>query len=207
MTESLSAGAEQILKAAEPLLAEHGFDGVSIMDIARRAGVSKANIYHHFASKEALYLATVRYAFRDMAALIADLDAATDTPDGQLSHFAKSHLAFLFQHPNVPRLIMRELLSSKSMRGRVLAEQVFSEHFARLSAIIRRGQQAGLLRSDVDAGHMAITIAGMNVFLFLAWPALHHLPDGAFRNPETSGRTMFNLLLDGLASGGEGEGR
>jgi len=200
--ESLSTGAKQILKAAEPLLAEHGFDGVSIMDIARRAGVSKANIYHHFASKEALYLATVKYAFHGMTTLVAELDTETISPEEQLSQFARAHLAFLFQHPNVPRLILRELLSSQSERGRVLAEQVFSEHFARLSAIICRCQQAGCLRDDVDAGHMAISIAGMNVFLFLAWPAIHHLPDTAFDEPEASGNTLFRLLLHGLAAAG-----
>jgi len=202
MMEPLSAGAKQILEAAEPLLAERGFDGVSIMDIARRAGVSKANIYHHFASKEALYLATVKYAFRDMTTLVAELDAGAGPPEEQLSRFTRAHLDFLIHHPNVPRLILRELLSSRELRGRPLAEQVFSGHFARLSAIIRRGQQSGFLRDDVDAGHMAIAIAGLNVFLFLAWPAIHHLPDAAFDEPEASGNTLFRLLLHGLAAAG-----
>ncbi len=203
MTESMSAGARHILEAAEPLLAERGFDGVSIMDIARRAGVSKANIYHHFASKEALYLATVKHAFLDMATLVSELNARADMPGKQLACFASAHLSFLFEHPNVPRLILRELMNSSGRRGRALAEQVFSEHFRRLSAIIRHGQQAGLLRDNVDAGHMAIAIAGMNVFLFLAWPALQHLPEASFESPEASGRTMFELLLDGLRQDGK----
>jgi len=198
MTDALSPGAKLILEAAEPLLAERGFDGVSMLDIARQAGISKSNIYHHFASKDALYLAVVKYAFREMAGLLAELTEKSTSPEMQLARFAEAHLKFLFQHPNVPRLILRELLNSKSPRGRSLAEQVFSDNFARLSAIIRHGQQAGRLRGNMDAGHMAISVAGMNVFLFLAWPAIQHLPEGAFNNPESSGRTMFQLLLDGM---------
>ncbi len=198
MMEHLSPGARHILEAAEPLLAERGYDGVSILDIARQANVSKANIYHHFASKDALYLAVVKYAFQDMADLLAELAEESTSPETQLANFAEAHLKFLFQHPNVPRLILRELLNSKSQRGRSLAEQVFSDNFARLSDIIRRGQQAGRLRSNVDAGHMAISVAGMNVFLFLAWPAIQHLPEGTFSNPEASGRAMFDILLGGM---------
>ncbi len=42
------------------LFSVHGYDGVSMRRIADAAGVSKANIYHHFASKEALYFAIMR---------------------------------------------------------------------------------------------------------------------------------------------------
>ena len=48
---SQAAGELAILEAAERLFAQQGYDGVSMRTIAREAGVSKANIYHHFDSK------------------------------------------------------------------------------------------------------------------------------------------------------------
>ena len=48
-----SAGEIAILDAAVNLFSVHGYDGVSMRRIAEAAGVSKANIYHHFASTEA----------------------------------------------------------------------------------------------------------------------------------------------------------
>lgn len=42
----------KILKAAEEIFAEEGFDGARVDDIARRAGVNKALIYYYFESKE-----------------------------------------------------------------------------------------------------------------------------------------------------------
>jgi len=54
-TQQLSHGEQAILKASERLFAEKGYDGASIGAIAKLAGVSKANIYHHFASKDELY--------------------------------------------------------------------------------------------------------------------------------------------------------
>lgn len=44
-----------IIRAAIPLFAENGFNGASVRDIAKAAGISEALIYRHFPSKEALY--------------------------------------------------------------------------------------------------------------------------------------------------------
>jgi len=57
-----SETAERILLAAADLFAERGYEAVSMNDIARQAGVSKANVFHHHTSKNDLYLAVVRRA-------------------------------------------------------------------------------------------------------------------------------------------------
>ncbi|HBE91853.1 MAG TPA: TetR/AcrR family transcriptional regulator, partial [Gammaproteobacteria bacterium] len=54
-SNSQPPGETAILDAATRLFAERGFDGVSMRQVSEAAGVSKANIYHHFESKEALY--------------------------------------------------------------------------------------------------------------------------------------------------------
>lgn len=48
-----------LIEAALELFAEKGYYGVSLRDIARAAGVQQATIYHHFASKEALFEAVI----------------------------------------------------------------------------------------------------------------------------------------------------
>jgi len=48
-----------ILSASTQLFAEKGFIGASISDIAELVGLSKSSIYHHFPSKEAIFLALV----------------------------------------------------------------------------------------------------------------------------------------------------
>lgn len=44
-----------IMQAAKALFLEHGFGAVSMDQIARQAGVSKATVYAHFTSKEKLF--------------------------------------------------------------------------------------------------------------------------------------------------------
>jgi len=45
-----------LLKEAENLFALKGYDAVSVDEICQKAGVSKGGFYHHFSSKEALFL-------------------------------------------------------------------------------------------------------------------------------------------------------
>jgi AcrR family transcriptional regulator len=61
-------GRERIIQAAFALFAERGFYGVSISDVAESAGLVKSSIYHHFESKEALYLAVLNETFDKISA-------------------------------------------------------------------------------------------------------------------------------------------
>ncbi|MHB1139213.1 MAG: TetR/AcrR family transcriptional regulator [Microthrixaceae bacterium] len=61
---SASERSEQLLDVAEGLLMEHGFDGTTIEEIARTAGVTRPIVYEHHGSKEGVYLACLARARR-----------------------------------------------------------------------------------------------------------------------------------------------
>ncbi len=84
--------AERILVAARDLFTERGFDGVSIRDIAGRSGVSKANVFHHFTSKAALYDEVLDDARMIFDRLITHLDDAQAPFAVRLERFATAHL-------------------------------------------------------------------------------------------------------------------
>ncbi len=46
----------QLLEAAEACFSESGYDAAGVAEICRRAGVSKGAFYHHFATKQAIFL-------------------------------------------------------------------------------------------------------------------------------------------------------
>lgn len=63
---------QKILDAAEQLFSQQGFDGASIRDIAKRAGVQGALVHHHGGSKEALFHTVVARRAEELAALRLD---------------------------------------------------------------------------------------------------------------------------------------
>src|SRR5258708_6029300 len=58
---AVSASRERILREAEHLIHLRGYHCTSLDDIAQRCGMTKANLLHHFRSKEALGLAVLDY--------------------------------------------------------------------------------------------------------------------------------------------------
>jgi TetR/AcrR family transcriptional regulator, mexJK operon transcriptional repressor len=60
--QELPLKAAQVMDAGSALFTEHGFGAVSMDQVAKAAGVSKATVYAHFQSKEQLFVAIVRAA-------------------------------------------------------------------------------------------------------------------------------------------------
>lgn len=200
MSAATSSSITDILMPAESLFSAHGYDGVSMQQVAQAAHISKSNIYHHFASKDDLYLSVLKHGCQEIQDLTQHLNHSDGTIIERLTVFSQEHLKHLNKKNALSKLILRELLDSSSERGRDLAQQVFNEKFSQMRQLLESGQQSGEVRQDVDAAHMATAIAGLNVFLFQVWPVLQHFPDAAFQHQSDSGDIMLELLLHGLTA-------
>lgn len=194
-----SEAVARILATAERLFAERGFDAVSMSEIAKAAAVSKANIFHHFSSKQSLYIAVVRNACRHSADRLQQLEHDSGPLPERLAHFVERQLANMLEHDQVTRLILRELLKEHGEQGRALAEQVFGDNFARLVEILRAGQKRGDLRDDVDPALIATLLIGANVFFAESRALLRHLPGVSFGDaPQRYSRGLVDILLHGI---------
>jgi len=104
-----------ILDAALGVFAERGYHAASIDEIAREAGVSKALIYEHFASKQALWAslldAQVAEIFRRLAA-----GAATAEPgEVRLRAGVDAFLTFVEERRGAWRMLFREAADPEVM--------------------------------------------------------------------------------------------
>lgn len=191
--------AERILAAAKDLFAESGFNAVSMSAIAERAGVSKANVFHHFKSKNELYLAVLKTACNDSGAQIDRLGSGSGALVERLRNFSQSHLTNILRDEKISRLIHRDMLEDGSQRGKEFAEQVFGQNFARLVEILRAGQKKGELRKGIDPAMLATLLIGANVFFFQSREVLRHFPDVSFTDaPENYSTMLADILLHGI---------
>lgn len=206
-SQNPSAGRTEILAAATDLFAESGFDGVSINAIACRAGTSKANVFHHFGSKDALYLETMRSACGTFEPVLDRLAETEGGFDERLLQFLREDIEQMFAEPDRARLILREVLESGPSRGRELATEVFDEHFARLVEMFRGGQRAGVLTDEVPPALAASMAIACNVFLFQSQHVLRHLSGVDFvDDPERYAALVSRVLLRGLSAPGGNSG-
>lgn len=113
------------LRAASIEFAEHGFAAARLADIARRAGIRRPSLLHHFGSKEGLYEALVHEVFAELAVGLRDALTATGDPADLVGRAAATFDDFLAERPDVARLVLRELLDARGPgRALLLAEVV-----------------------------------------------------------------------------------
>jgi len=194
-----SAGELAILDAAARLFSVHGYDGVSMRRIAESAGVSKANIYHHFSSKEALYFAIMRRSAAELTELLENLAEGKGSFEQRLRMFAAAHLDHLFDNAPRVRLVLREAFSGDEEKSRAVVEQMLGGIVKRMIAIFEAGQRAGLLRAELDPGLCAHLLMGADLFYFQAHGLLQQIPEAGFaRDPGRYSREMTDVLLHGM---------
>src|SRR6266516_832147 len=116
---------EAILKAAEAVFAEHGFDGARIDAIAKASGYNSSLLFQYFGDKLGLYAEVLKRANREIIELRARMLAP---------------------------LLEDETIASNAHRFKACLEtivpQLNTEDLDRLEPLFHKVRSAGLLRSD-----------------------------------------------------------
>jgi AcrR family transcriptional regulator len=184
---------ERILDSALRVFADHGYDGASVTQICEHAGVSKGALYHHYPTKQAVFLAllehwlasvdvgleTLREGQSDVAELLlqmADFSRLVfDAADGRLPMF----LEFWSQASHDPTI----------WKATVAPYRRYRDYFA---SLVQEGIASGSLQ-DVDpeaAAHLIVSVA------------LGLLLQGMLDTERTDWKTMprktIQLMLQGM---------
>jgi AcrR family transcriptional regulator len=145
---------DRVLTTTFALIAEHGVNGVSVDEVARRSGVAKTTIYRHWPTREALLLDAV--AGTSTALEVPD----TGTLQGDLRELAAT-LGRLLQTagwaPMVPSLV--DIAERDTAFAKVHGEMQRG-HADALRSAIHRGIERGELPEDADADAIVAGVFG-----------------------------------------------
>lgn len=190
--DALSPGVDVIIEASIEVMSEHGYHGTSVRDIAERAGMSPAALYHHFESKHDV-LATIMD--RGIDELVSRTSAARERagadPVSALRAIVDVHVLFHLEDQR------GTLLGASELRG--LEEPVRGAHLAK-----RQRQQRifdGVVREGVRDGsfHTAHPAdASRAVVVMCTGVASWFNPDGRLSRAQVA-RRYQDLALDLVA--------
>jgi AcrR family transcriptional regulator len=131
----------RLLEAAGRVFAEKGFDGATVRDVCEKAGVKNIGaVNYYFRSKENLYEAAVRHAFRCRMARTPAPEWPEGTPPAvKLRQFIRGAVKSMlddFSEPWQMRLLMREL-SHPGPAGEGVVRDFIRPVYGRLWDILR----------------------------------------------------------------------
>jgi AcrR family transcriptional regulator len=95
------------IRAALELLEESGESELSLRAVARRADVSPAAPYRHFADREALVSTVAAVGYRELAGRLAAAHPAPSTPE-ELASVAVAYVRFALERPGLFRTMFGE---------------------------------------------------------------------------------------------------
>lgn len=196
--ETSTDAARRIIEAASALFAERGYEGASVRDIAEAAGVSKANVFHHFASKWELYRAVVDSSAQLLESVLEQLAPTSDRVESTLAAFTGQHLKAMLSHSSAVVLFLRQLLAHNPSSDRDLARHVLLERNQLVESAIMRLIDLGHLRSDIDSRMLTMLLLGSNLVYFLDSLLEPEQRDRPLVDPQTFSNTVVAMLTQGI---------
>ena len=99
-----------ILEAAEKIFAINGYKGAATGDIAREAGIPKANLHYYFKTKSNLYREVLKHILDDWMAAATTFDIYHE-PEEALRTYIQAKMEFSRQRPFGSRVWANEIMS------------------------------------------------------------------------------------------------
>jgi AcrR family transcriptional regulator len=153
----------QIMQAAEKMFAGKRLHEITLDDIAREVRIGKGTIYTYFKDKDDLFFQVATQGFDEMCGLVAQR-VTEDAPfRQQLREACEAITAFFSRRRQLFRMIQTEDARMALCHG-VMQERWFKKRKGLVKAlgkIWQKGQDDGLVRTDLSAEVLAGLLLGM----------------------------------------------
>ena len=188
---------DTLVDAAVALIARKGPQGFSLREVARRARVSEAAPYWHFADREALLAAVAERGFEEMAKGMMEIWSREAEPAERFRALGIGYVRFALAHPSYLRVMFGSEVPDKAEHPALKAAG--ERTFTLLVQAITDCQAAGQVRGGAP-GELAVA----------AWSIVHglaallvdgKLKDHAATAPEAErlAHAITDLFMLGLA--------
>jgi len=160
----------KILDAAKNVFQSKGMDGARMQEIADTAGINKALLHYYYRSKQLLFDAVFKNAFKLLAPQLNAILNDDSSVEDKIKNFTFNYISFFIKHPYLPNFIFQELNRNPEFISKIKKSSEFPniEKFKKkLNSEIEKG-----ILVPIKAEQLFINILALNVFPFVAAPLI-----------------------------------
>lgn len=186
---------KQIIEAASLLFVRKGFFGTSIADLAKATNLTKGALYHHFENKDAIFFAVIESVRKTWDEKVVRDVLSTKDAKIRITTLVENHTQLLLENEHLCLLLNGLIMEMNEINPQFLDAllEIYTDLTEFIQAIIQKGQDAGQLRSDLDARSVAINIVGMLRGIGCS-PVLKHLGTDYAK----MSATLNQIILEGI---------
>ena len=107
----------RVLEHAAHIFCEKGYEGASMRDLSRAAGMSLAGLYHYFESKEELLYLIQKHTFRTIIGRLQQRLKSASDPEQRIRLFIENHLEYFLANKEAMKVLTHEDETLKNGRG------------------------------------------------------------------------------------------
>lgn len=162
---------EQIAEAALKIIGKKGAGGLTTARLAREAGISEANLYRHFRSKDEILELTVEKIALGLGRNLQNVlrIRSADPALVKLRRIFTLHLDYVEKNEAIPRLVFSEELHGGNPGLKEKLLNSISAYASELESIIRQGQSDGLIKKTIRPKAASFMFIGMVQITTLRW--------------------------------------
>lgn len=150
----------KILQVAEKLFAEKGFDGTSIRNISKEAGINIAMVSYYFGSKEKMLETLILHRTSDMRMQIDNLSKEAIGPLEKIEKLVGLYLARIQKNRCIYQIVHFELSSNKRTINLKTFTEVKKRNLDLVQKIITEGQEMGVFVKNINVPLIPSMIMG-----------------------------------------------
>lgn len=141
----------EIITITEKLFAEKGFDGTSIREIAKTAGINVAMVSYYFGSKEKLLDAVIINRVSGFRMILENLQLEAISPVEKIKKFVALYIDKFYQNKDIYQIIHFEIVNQKRASDFPAFTEIKKKNLLLLENIIAEGQKANVFKSECNA--------------------------------------------------------
>ncbi|ATG40496.1 TetR/AcrR family transcriptional regulator [Phaeobacter piscinae] len=183
----------QILKSAAKVFAEQGFDRASMTQLARECGISKANIYHYYDSKDAVLFGVLDTYLSDLRDRVCGVDVSALSPDQRLRRIV-SEILLAYQGADHEHQVQISAMGALPEEQQKLLRAYQRELVHLVSDAL-----AGVAAEGVAKDPAKLRAATMSVFGMLNWYYMWNSGAGSEAR-EDYAQMVADLTMNGIRS-------
>lgn len=150
-----------IFLVAARLIAERGYNGVSMREISEQSGVSKPTIYYYFTSKEEIYKELVNVGLNYVIGMLKEIAALSIPFKARLVQLMKKTFQLCLKHPDFTKFFFSLLTYADQMPLLKKFTEVLQENGQILSSMIQEGIDTGEFGASANPALATEIISGV----------------------------------------------
>ena len=186
----LTVRQKDILKAAIAIIANQGYEKLTIKNLATKIGVTEAALYRHFKSKREIVTMILSYFEELSNRVLNEICESNNAPLDNIRKFVEDRYILFSKNPDLAKVMFSEELFKNDPTFKGQFQCIMHKHKQAMESYLIQAQKDGNIKKDISSIQLFRIIIGSMRFTVTQW----NLSDGAFEL-QKEGSDLFESII------------